>query len=329
MGRPGRPRSPRPQIASGDSLRIEAFLEMLAAERGAAANTLDSYGRDLTDAAAFRRMAEGTLETAGADELRTYLRSLADLGLSARTAARRLAALRQFFAFLQGEGVRPDNPCDRLDSPRLPAPLPKILDEAEVERLFAAAEDWPGPQGQRLRTLLELLYATGLRVSELVALPVSAAARDPEVLVVTGKGGRERMVPLGDRARESLRAYLAVRPHFLSGGPERPWLFPSRARGGHLTRRRVGQLLDDLALAAGLDPARLSPHVLRHAFASHLLGHGADLRAVQVMLGHADISTTQIYTHVLAERLQRLVQQHHPLAVAGAFPQRGRPRPEN
>lgn len=244
--------------------------------------------------------------------------------LAPRTLARRLSAMRQFFRFLVSDGTRADDPTAGLDPPRLGRPLPKILSEAEVARLIAAAAGWPDEEGARLRALLELLYATGLRVSELVGLPLAAAQRDPRFLLVRGKGGKERVVPLSAPARQALAAYLECRGRFLPQN-RRPrtkladtktarWLFPSRGADGHLTRQRCGQLLKELALAAGLDPARLSPHVLRHAFASHLLDHGADLRSVQQMLGHADIATTQIYTHVQSERLRRLVETAHPLA---------------
>jgi integrase/recombinase XerD len=232
------------------------------------------------------------------------------------TAARRLSALRQFFRFLYAEGLRADDPCGILDSPRRGRALPKILQEDEVDRLLAAAAARPGPEGCRLNALVELCYATGMRVSELVGLPLAAVARDPRVLIVRGKGDKERMVPLGDSARRAIRSYLAARDRFVGKTDVSPWLFPGRA-GQHLTRHRFAQLLKELAGEAGIDHRRVSPHVLRHAFASHLLHHGADLRAVQQMLGHADISTTQIYTHVLDERLRRLVAEHHPLAKPG------------
>lgn len=297
---------------------IDAFLEMLAAERGAARNTLDAYRRDLRDAAAFLQSREQGLEAATAEDLEAYIEHLSAAGLSARTAARRLSALRQFFRFQHGEGWRADDPTTRLESPRQGRRLPKVLSEAEVDRLLDAARVKPGPEGLRLVALLELLYATGLRVSELVGLPFSAVARDPEVLLVRGKGGRERLVPIGAPARAALAAYKQVRLQFLKRPADERWLFPSRSAGGHLTRHRVAQLLKELAGEAGLSPTKVSPHVLRHAFASHLLARGADLRAVQQMLGHADIATTQIYTHVLDERLKSLVRDSHPLAKAAA-----------
>ena len=291
--------------------RIEAFIEMMSAERGAAALTLAAYRSDLSDLAQFTGGDIAALET---EDLRRYLSALAKSGIGARTAARRLSAFRQFFRFLVTDGVRRDDPTQPLDAPRLPRALPKHLDESETEALFVAIEQHKGPEGARLLCLVELLYGAGLRVSELVGLPLAAAQRDPRVLVIRGKGDKERMVPLGERARDALKAYLDLRWHFLRDGKASRFLFPSRGTEGHLTRRRCGQLMKELAVEAGLDPARLSPHVLRHAFASHLIDHGADLRSVQEMLGHADIATTQIYTHVQSARLQRLVAERHPLA---------------
>jgi integrase/recombinase XerD len=301
------------------SRRLEAFLEMLAAERGAARLTLAAYRNDLLDLAGFLAARATQLEDADAAALHEYLGAAATRRLAPRTLARRLSAMRQFFRFLVSDGARSDDPTSGLDAPRLGRPLPKILSEAEVERLIASAAEWPDEEGVRLRCLIELLYATGLRVSELISLPLAAAQRDPEFLLVRGKGGKERVVPLSAPARATLALYLECRSRFLpsegkSEAKTSRWLFPSRGAIGHLTRQRCGQLLKQLALAAGLDPALLSPHVLRHAFASHLLDHGADLRSVQQMLGHADIATTQIYTHVQSARLRRLVETAHPLA---------------
>ena len=239
---------------------------------------------------------------------------MADSGFANTTAARRLSALRQYFGFLFAEGIRSDDPTALVDSPRLGRPLPKILSEEEVEAMIAAAQESPGPEGLRLSALMELLYATGLRVSELVTLPLAAAVRDPEIIVVRGKGGRERMVPLTENARDAVAAYCEVRDYFAPPGDRGHWLFPSRGKEGHLTRQRFGQILKELADACGLERRKVSPHVLRHAFASHLLANGADLRSVQKMLGHADISTTQIYTHVLDARLRALVRDKHPLS---------------
>ena len=313
-----RRKTPDEPISATNDRLVEAFTEMLAAERGAAKNTCQAYKRDLSDLAAFLIRRGLSLEDTAGEDLRAYLTALDGAQLTSRTVARRLSALRQFHRFLVSEGLRDDDPSATLDSPRLGRSLPKVLSEAEVDRLLAAARGRSGAEGARLLALIELLYATGLRVSELVGLPLSAVAGDREVMIVRGKGGRERLIPMSGPAREAVAAYRGARGRFLAGGKESPWLFPSGGRGGHLTRRRVGQLLKALAVEAGLDPARVSPHVLRHAFASHLLDHGADLRAVQKMLGHADISTTQIYTHVLDERLRRLVHEHHPLARAAA-----------
>jgi len=303
---------------------------MLAAERNAAANTREAYKRDLDDFAAFLRRRGGRLATADSAAIRGYLAHLAKAGMATRTAARRLSALRQFYRFLAAEGRRGDDPAAIIDSPRQGRPLPKLLSEDEVARLIAAAGT--GEDGERLSALVELLYGAGLRVSELVGLPLAAVLRDDRVLVVRGKGGKERMIPLGQPARAAIVAYLAARPAFLARDADgrrlpSPWLFPSRGASGHLTRQSFGQLLKQLAVRAGIAPARLSPHVLRHAFASHLLDHGADLRSVQTMLGHADIATTQIYTHVGGERLRRLVGEHHPLAEGR--PRRRRPGPED
>ncbi len=287
---------------------------MLAAERGAARLTLAAYRNDLADLAGFLAARGVTLDRADAAALHDYLAAMTTRRLAPRTLARRLSAMRQFFRFLLSEGMRSDDPTVGLDTPRLGRPLPKILGESEIARLIAAAASLPAEEGARLRCVVELLYATGLRVSELVGLPFAAARRDPRFLLVRGKGGKERVVPLSAPARQALAAWLECRSRFVPQGPPSPWLFPSRAAEGHLTRQRCGQLLKELALAAGLDPALLSPHVLRHAFASHLLDHGADLRSVQQMLGHADIATTQIYTHVQSARLRRLVETAHPLA---------------
>jgi integrase/recombinase XerD len=307
----------RPAAAAPLSWRIEAFLEMLAAERGAARLTLAAYRADLIALSAFLARRGVSIEQADAAALHDFIAAMTAKELAPRTLARRLSATRQFFRFLVSDGARTDDPTVDLDPPRLGRPLPKILAEAEVERLIATAATWPGAEGARLRVLLELLYGAGLRVSELVGLPLAAAQRDPRFLMVRGKGGKERVVPLSPPARRALAAHLECRGEFLpEGNAARAsrWLFPSRGAEGHLTRQRCGQLLKELALAAGLDPGRLSPHVLRHAFASHLLDHGADLRSVQQMLGHADIATTQIYTHVQSERLRRLVETAHPLA---------------
>jgi integrase/recombinase XerD len=308
----GRPRLPRQPVPA----EIERFLEMLAAERGAAVLTLDAYRRDLADLA--RCLGVTPLAQADADGLRGYLAHQDATGMAPRTQARRLSALRQFFKFLVSEGIRSDDPTSLLDSPRQTPALPKLLSEDEVLRLIAAAAEDRSPEGLRLAAIVEILYASGLRISELVSLPLGAVARSERAILVRGKGGKERLVPLGEAARAAIDAYLAARAAFIPGGLRSGWLFPSSAaRTGHLSRIRCGQLLKELAIRAGIDPGRLSPHVLRHAFATHLLSHGADLRSVQQMLGHADIATTQIYTHVEADRLKSLVATRHPLARRG------------
>jgi integrase/recombinase XerD len=289
--------------------RVETFLEMMAAERGASANTIAAYRRDLADLAAFLAPRGRAMHEADTELLRAYLADLHRRGLVARSAARRLSALRQFHRFLLAEGLRSDDPTQALDAPRLGRPLPKYLSEEDVTALLDAARRRSGVAGIRAVALMEVLYATGLRVSELVGLPAAAVARERAVLIVRGKGGKERMVPLGEPARAAVAIWLTVREPRGS-----KWLFPGGGRGGHFTRSSFARLLDDLAAEAGISAARVSPHVLRHSFASHLLAHGADLRSVQQMLGHADIATTQIYTHVLDERLKALVTQHHPLA---------------
>ena len=287
---------------------------MLAAERGAAPLTLAAYQNDLSNLAGFLAPGGVALEAADRERLHAYLASPDTARLSPRTLARRISAMRQFYKFLLLEGMRQDDPTAELDTPKLGRPLPKILSETEIKSLIDAAQNWPGEEGVRLSCVLELLYATGLRVSELVTLPLAAARRDPRFLIISGKGGKERVVPLSEPARAALGRYLECREDFLPDSQQSRWLFPSRGRAGHLTRQRTGQLLKELAVKASLDPDRLSPHVLRHAFASHLLDHGADLRSVQQMLGHADIATTQIYTHVETERLRKLVETAHPLA---------------
>ena len=301
-----------------DSGWVEAFLEMMSVERAAARNTLLAYGKDLADAQAFLAARHGGLSAASLEDVEAYFSSLGARGLSPATAARRRAALRQFYRFALGEGWIKDDPSRRVDAPRKGRPLPKVLSRDEVERLIAAASALDGVQGLRLACMLELIYASGLRVSELVGLPLSALARDPAYLMVKGKGGKERLAPLNGAARTAVKAYLERRAELLPKGvKESLWLFPSRGAVGRLTARRFAQLLDEAALAAGVDPARVSPHVLRHAFATHLLEGGADLRVVQTLLGHADISTTQIYTHVAEDRLRDVVQSKHPLSRKG------------
>ena len=293
---------------------VEAFLEMMAVERAAARNTLTAYGKDLTDAQAFLAAQGSSLAQASAEAVESYFAALGERGLAPATAARRRASVRQFYRFVLGEGWRTDDPSRRVDAPRKGRPLPRTLDRAEVNALIAAAAARDGAQGLRLACMVELLYASGLRVSELTALPLAILARDPAYLIVKGKGGKERLAPLNAAARAAVKAYLEVRQTFLpKGDAANPWLFPSRGKGGRLTPRRLAQLMDEAAADAGIDPARVSPHVLRHAFATHLLEGGADLRVVQTLLGHADIATTQIYTHLAGDHLRQVVETKHPL----------------
>ncbi len=293
----------------------EAFLEMMAVERASARNTLTAYGKDLAEAAAFLKARGRDLSSATSEDIEAWFAAMGAAGLSPATAARRRATARQFYRFVLGEGWRTDDPSRRVEAPKQGRPLPKVLSSDEVERLIAAASARDGAQGLRLACLIEITYASGLRVSELLALPLTALARDPAFLMVKGKGGKERLAPLNDAARTAVKAWLEVRKTFIpKGDAANPWLFPSRGKGGRLTARRFSQLLEEAAAGAGIDPARVSPHVLRHAFATHLLEGGADLRVVQTLLGHADIATTQIYTHVAGERLAEVVRTRHPLA---------------
>ncbi|KPF82280.1 recombinase XerD [Brevundimonas sp. AAP58] len=292
--------------------QVEAFLEMMAVERDASPHTLSAYARDLADAEA---SLEKGLLGADAEAVETWFAGLSTRGLSAATAARRRSAVRQFYRFCLSEGWRSDDPSRRLDAPKQGRRLPRTLSRDEVERLLKASAARDGAAGLRLIALVELAYASGLRVSELLALRVEAVRRDPAYLIVRGKGGKERLAPLNASAREAVKAWLMARD---AKRPEKqadsPWLFPSTGASGHLTPRRFAQLLDQAAIDAGIDPARTSPHVLRHAFATHLLEGGADLRVVQTLLGHADIATTQIYTHVATDRLKQVIAAHHPLA---------------
>lgn len=301
---------------AGDARHIDSFLEMMAAERGAAGNTIAAYRRDAEDLRQFLATlpSRPDLSDVGDGHLRTYLAALVARGLSARTTSRRIAALRQLFGFLIAEGVRKDDPLSRIDSPRRGRPLPSLLSEDEVGRLIAAAKERPGIRGLRLHALLELLYASGLRVSELVSLPVGALLGERGLISVRGKGAKERLVPIGEPARAAVEAYLPHRRAFAPDGGTSKFLFPSRSKAGHLTRSHFAREMKVLAGACGVDANRVSPHVIRHAFATHLVANEADLRSVQRMLGHADLATTEIYTHLVDERLRRLVQAHHPLA---------------
>jgi len=291
----------------------------MSAERGASQNTLEAYERDLERFEDFMSGRRKDLAGVEASDIRNYLAGLTAEGLSARTQARHLSSLKQFYLFLMEEGIRQDNPVVEIGTPRMAQSLPKFLSVEDTDTLLRAAQENQTDEGLRLCALIELLYATGMRVSELVSLKVSQTQRDPRILTVMGKGNKERLVPLSPQARETLDRYLLIRNNFLPNlerdkSKDAGWVFPSRGKSGYLTRHRVGQLLKELAIKSGIMPSKVSPHVLRHAFATHLLENGADLRSVQKMLGHSDISTTQIYTHVLQERLQKLVFEKHPLS---------------
>ncbi|MEL6298071.1 MAG: tyrosine recombinase [Pseudomonadota bacterium] len=326
---------PRSDERASDARHIRQFLEARAAERGAAVNTLAAYERDLTSLIAFLSARDRTTTTATRDDIRAYLISLADEGRSPATRARHLSTLRQFFRFLEDEGTTRHDPTDGALPPKQGARLPKTLSVAEVDLLIATAarevDDTTGrARLQALRTycVLELLYATGLRASELVAIERRALQGDARAMVIRGKGGRERLVPLSAPAKAALSRYLEV-AEAGAGGPDRlttsKWLFAARSADGHMTRQAMARDIKGVAERAGIDPEKVSPHVLRHAFASHLLDRGADLRVVQQLLGHADISTTEIYTHVLEERLKTLVKTHHPLAAKGRSANRQEP----
>lgn len=303
---------------SGDLNRVSAFLDALSAERGSADNTGLAYGRDLKDFVEWVMAQGADLMTLMQPEIEGYLAQCQADGLAQSTRARRLSAIRQFYRFAFEEGWRSDNPALRLKGPGKSKGLPKTLSEADVTALLDAAR--ASKPGDRLRNtcLLELLYATGMRVTELVSLPVAAVRGDPRMILVRGKGGKERMVPLSPPARAALTTWLAERD--AREDPKNPsaFLFPSRGKSGHLTRVRFHGLVKELAVQAGISPAKVSPHTLRHAFATHLLANGADLRSIQTLLGHADVSTTEIYTHVLDARLRALVEEHHPLAKRAA-----------
>jgi integrase/recombinase XerD len=296
---------------------VGAFLEMMSAERGAARNTIEAYRRDLGDYCAFLGRKGVAVTAAGREQVTQYLAELDANGIAASSSARKLSALRQFHKFLAADGIRADDPTRIIASPKARRSLPKVLSVAEIDRLLQLAESEVELEGateaqramsHRLYLLLELLYATGMRVSELVSLKRAQVMRDASFLTIRGKGSKERIVPLTDRARDAVKAYVATLE------PGSPWLFPAGGETGYLSRQVFARELKGLAARAGISAARISPHVLRHAFASHLLAGGADLRVVQTLLGHSDISTTQIYTHVLDEKLRTLVESHHPLA---------------
>ena len=304
---------------------IESFLEMMSAERGAARNTLESYERDLSGFSAELGQSGRKPSTCSSEDISRYIRNLAGQGLSATTQARHLSSLRQFFKFLFSEGLRSDDPTSTIDSPKASRALPKVMSLDEVTHLLDAAEHDAGKEdatkaarkrAARLYCLLELLYATGMRVSELVSLPASAAKTDARFLSIIGKGNKERIVPITDRCKRSMNDYLALQDNEAARQGD-GFLFPATSKEGHFTRQAFARDMKALAIKVGLNAKQVSPHVLRHAFASHLLQNGADLRSLQQLLGHADISTTQIYTHVLDERLKQLVEAHHPLSKTG------------
>jgi len=311
---------------TSDPKLINLFLDMLAAEQGAGDNTLDAYRRDLEDFSEFLGRSGQNFAGAETDVLRNYLADLDTRGFKSSSVARRLSAMRHLFRFLLNERIRSDDPAAILSGPKRGRGLPKVLSISDVDRMLTRAKELTeqdvSPQQRlralRLHCLLEVLYATGLRVSELVALPLSASRRDARMIVVRGKGNKERLVPLNEASRQAMADYLAamdvLKPEKKKSGPASKWLFPSFGESGHLTRQHFARDLKELAAASGLAPRLVSPHVLRHAFASHLLHNGADLRIVQTLLGHTDISTTQIYTHVVEERLKSLVRDLHPLA---------------
>ncbi|MBP5343555.1 MAG: site-specific tyrosine recombinase XerD [Alphaproteobacteria bacterium] len=289
---------------------IDAFLEMMQAERGASSNTIAAYQHDLEHFFTFLQAQNQTPQSAQPDILRRYVQSIADAGYAVKTQSRRLSAIREFYRFLFSEGIIKQNPTDYLELPKVRKFLPKYLSEEDVNTLIAEAS----AQNIRLYTLLEVLYASGMRVSELVGLPVSAVTREKKHLYIIGKGNKERIVPLNDKACLALDKWLLIRENNMRPGARSKWLFPSKSRSGHLTRDGFFKELKKLALEIGLDPEKVSPHVFRHSFASHLVAHDADLRSVQKLLGHADIATTEIYTHILQDRLKKVVEKSHPLA---------------
>lgn len=328
MARPGRPKMPKPILHPS----VESFLDMLTSERGAAMNTRQAYWRDLADVSQFLRSdLNANLETASTDQLKAYIEHLTNKihikgehksQIAVRTVARRLSAMRQYYRYLISENMRQDDPTSTIESPKQGRTLPKTLSEEEVSLLIKTAGIGGGSDSIRLVCLLEMLYATGLRVSELVGLPMAAVGENTEFLMIEGKGGRERMIPLSEPAQKAITTYLAIRPQFI--GSENKELqdksfFPSKtSESGHLTRQRFAQLLKDLARDAKITEGRVSPHILRHAFATHLLSRGADLRSVQKMLGHADIATTQIYTHIVSAGLKDTVEENHPMSKEGS-----------
>ncbi len=326
MARPGRPAKPRPQVTKS----ITNFLEMMVSEKGAAQNTIAAYDRDLIDIDLYLQSRGTNLDKAKSADFKAYIDELSsktqvkgdrENKTTPRTVSRRISAARQFYKFLISEGAREDDPTSTVEAPKQKRTLPKILTEQEINHAIAVAGQKGNASSKRLVTLLELIYSTGLRVSELVGLPLSTYQEDSQFMIVEGKGGRERMVPLTPSAQKSLKEYVAVRERFIGegdDGTQAQWLFPSKTSiKGHLTRQRFAQMLKDLSKAADFPMGKLSPHAIRHSFATHLLQNGADLRAVQKMLGHADIATTQIYTQMLDEEVNQKVQDNHPMAKTG------------
>lgn len=291
---------------------LDSFLEMMVAERGASARTIESYRRDLEDLSAFLTVRNIVLHKAKASDLQEYMRTVAKQFLSPKTQARRLSAIHEFYRFLYSEDIIKKNPADYLQSPKVGKALPKYLSEQEIDLLIETAKQ----KNQRMYVMLEILYASGMRVSELVGLPVQAVTRDNQTLSIIGKGNKERIVPLNETARKALDKWLIRRELSLKKGRVSKWLFPSTGKEGHLTRVGFFKALKEIAVLSGIDSDKVSPHVFRHSFASHLIAHDADLRTVQQMLGHADIATTEIYTHILQDRLKKTVEKSHPLAYS-------------
>jgi integrase/recombinase XerD len=308
-------------VNSQDFHLVEQFLEMMVAERGSAKNTISAYQRDLADFLFFCKKLGKNLKKISQSHIEKYLQNLHDDGIGASSQARKLSSIRQLFAFLYNEKQRADNPSLTLDSPKLPKRLPETLSNEDIEKLISAARaGGDSPKAVRLNAMLELIYGSGLRVSELVSLKLSALQiqaggkkKLADFLIVRGKGNKERLVPLGDKSREALGKYLEIRHVFMKEKEKNLWLFPYHRADGFITRQQFGVMLKELAVQAGINPEKISPHTLRHSFATHLLEGGADLRVIQELLGHSDISTTQIYTQVAGERLNKLVQEHHPL----------------
>ncbi|MAM33896.1 MAG: tyrosine recombinase [Micavibrio sp.] len=323
MARPGRPPLEKPELSKW----VDSFIEMLLTERGAALNTRQAYWRDLADYSVWLRDNKSKeVEKATTSDIKAYLKDLGNKThtkgeksgtIGNRTVARRLSALRQFYRFMISEDVLTEDPTTTIESPKQTRTLPKTLTEKEIDTLINVAGEKGTPESKRLVCLLEMIYATGLRVSELVGLPMSAIGEDTQFLMVEGKGGHERLVPVSDSAQKAIDGYLAVRDKFIGeddDGTLAKWVFPSKtSTSGHLTRQRFAQLLKDLSAAAGMEDGKVSPHIIRHAFATHLLKNGADLRSVQKMLGHADIATTQVYTHIIDEQKTKTVEEKHPM----------------